>query len=79
MALDRQVGQDGDATRAIDRQTELNDDDGTLTGLSNSLSDGHLKQTISINEDPFFSAPIEAAECGSALGSNADAATACQG
>ena len=38
----------------IDRQTELNDDDGSLTGLIN---------TISVNEDPFFSAPIEALEC----------------
>ena len=62
---------------AIDRQTELNDDDGTLTGLTNSLKDGHLKQTISINEDPFFSAPVETAECASALGANADSANAC--
>ena len=38
----------------IDRQTELNDDDGSLTGYSNS---------ISINEDPFFNAPVEAVEC----------------
>ncbi|MEJ0019962.1 MAG: hypothetical protein WDN25_26110 [Acetobacteraceae bacterium] len=38
----------------IDRQTELNDDDGSLTGFVN---------TISVNEDPFFSANIQAAEC----------------
>ena len=38
----------------IDRQTELNDDDGSLTGLIN---------TISINEDVFFGAPVETAEC----------------
>jgi hypothetical protein len=43
----------------IDRQTELNDDDGTLTGLVN---------TISVNEDPFFSAPIQTAECRSNVG-----------
>jgi cell migration-inducing and hyaluronan-binding protein len=61
---------------AIDRQTELNDDDGTLTGLSNSAN-GHLKQTISINEDSFFSAPIDAPECASAVGANADADKAC--
>jgi hypothetical protein len=68
---------------SIDRQTVLNDTDGTLTGLSNSLADSkdplmqRLKQTISINEDPFFSAPREAAECGSAVGGNADAKNAC--
>jgi hypothetical protein len=62
---------------SIERQTELNDDDGTLTGLSNSLPDGPLKQTISINEDPFFSAPRETAECGSAIGDNAQPKTAC--
>jgi len=40
---------------AIDRQTILNDD-GSLTGLRN---------TASVNEDPFFNAPIEAVECAS--------------
>ena len=44
---------------AIDRQTVLNDDDGSLTGLSN---------TISINEDAFFRAPVETAECKGNLG-----------
>jgi hypothetical protein len=44
---------------AIDRQTVLNDDDGSLTGL---------KSTLSINEDAFFSAPVETAECLSNLG-----------
>ena len=66
---------------SIDRQTKLNDDDGTLTGLSNSAS-GALKQTISINEDSFFSAPVETAECGSAkddpaFSGNADPKNAC--
>jgi hypothetical protein len=40
----------------IDRQTELNDDDGSLTGYAN---------TISVNEDPLFTAPVEAFECAS--------------
>jgi len=39
---------------AIDRQTILNDDDGSLTGV---------EKTISVNEDPFFTAPIEQFEC----------------
>jgi hypothetical protein len=38
----------------IDRQTELNDDDGSLTGLVN---------TISVNQDPFFNAPTQDTEC----------------
>lgn len=38
----------------IDRQTELNDDDGSLTGLVN---------TISVNEDSFFDSPVETIEC----------------
>lgn len=40
----------------IDRQTELNDDDGSLTGLID---------TISVNQDPFFKAPVETPECAS--------------
>ncbi len=40
----------------IDRQTVLNDDDGSLTGY---------QRTISVNEDPFFNAPVEAIECAS--------------
>ena len=70
---------------SIDRQTELNDDDGSLTGLSNSVDVNvnpsllkDLKQTISINEDLFFGAPVEAAECGSSLGANSDAENACK-
>jgi hypothetical protein len=45
----------------IDRQTELNDDDGTLTGLVG---------TISVNEDQFFSAPTEDIECRSDIAAN---------
>lgn len=40
----------------IDRQTELDDDDGSLTGLV---------KTISVNEDTFFDAPVETIECDS--------------
>jgi hypothetical protein len=40
----------------IDRQTELNDDDGSLTGLV---------KTISVNQDPFFNAPYSTLEFGS--------------
>ena len=45
----------------IDRQTELNDDDGSLTGLI---------QTISVNEDQFFNAPTEDIECKSDIAAN---------
>lgn len=38
----------------IDRQTVLNDDDGSLTGLVG---------TISVNLDEFFAAPVEDVEC----------------
>jgi len=43
-----------DGFSAIDRQTELTDDDGSLTGYA---------KTISVNEDPFFTSPIEGIEC----------------
>jgi hypothetical protein len=39
---------------AIDRQTELTDDDGSLTGYA---------KTVSVNEDPFFAAPIDGIQC----------------
>lgn len=64
---------------SIDRQTELNDDDGSLTGLSNTIGNDRpeIRQTISINDDAFFSAPVETAECASSVGANTDAASAC--
>ncbi len=66
----------------IDRQTELNDDDGTLTGLSNDVQKtleppNVLKQTISVNEDDFFTAPVEAPECASNIGKNVEPGNAC--
>ncbi|MGH7113296.1 MAG: hypothetical protein ACREE9_02245, partial [Stellaceae bacterium] len=67
----------------IDRQTELNDDDGTLTGLSNNIQAtltprNPLKQTISVNEDDFFTAPVETPECASNIGENNNPANACK-
>jgi hypothetical protein len=52
----------------IDRETVLNDDDGTLTGLT---SKGVLPETISVNKEAFFDAPIETPECASDLPLNA--------
>ena len=46
----------------IDRQTVLNDDDGTLTGLVGSQA-GAQRPSISINEDDYFNAPVTTAEC----------------
>jgi hypothetical protein len=63
---------------ANDRQTTLTDEDGTLTGLTNSSPVGPLNLTFSINEDPFFKAPVETAECGSAIGDNASPGSACK-
>ena len=44
---------------SVDRQTVVNDDDGSLTGLVSS----EFTESISVNLDPFFNAPIEAIEC----------------
>jgi G8 domain len=51
----------------IDRQTVLNDDDGTLTGLLGARG-GTEYPTISINEDDFFNAPLTTPECLSDVG-----------
>ncbi|WP_245269988.1 G8 domain-containing protein [Nitrobacter hamburgensis] len=53
-----------DGWSGIDRQTELTDDDGTLTGLISSKPGG---ETVSINEDQFFTAKLETSECRSNL------------
>ncbi len=50
----------------IDRQTELNDDDGSLTGLINDVKP--TTGTISVNEDAYFNAPVATAECRSDAG-----------
>jgi hypothetical protein len=47
----------------IDRQTELNDDDGTLTGLVGPTAQTGLVGSVSVNQDPFFNAPLQTPEC----------------
>jgi hypothetical protein len=49
----------------IDRQTVLNDDDGSLTGLLAQTTTSGLRETLSVNEDSFFNAPRVAPECSS--------------
>ena len=66
----------------IDRQTELNDDDGTLTGLTNKYTPPSVQPppplpgigTISVNPADYFNAPIETAEYLSNLGVTPDKA-----
>jgi hypothetical protein len=59
----------------VDRQTELNDDDGTLTGLvgptatptptpgAPAFTSTGLIGSISVNQDKFFQAPVQTPEC----------------
>jgi hypothetical protein len=56
----------------IDRQTELNDDDGTLTGLVGPTATPTPKPgapspgligSVSVNQDKFFQAPVQTPEC----------------
>jgi hypothetical protein len=47
----------------IDRQTELNDDDATLTGLIGPKATTGLTGSISVNQDVFFHAPVQTPEC----------------
>src|ERR1035438_97742 len=51
----------------IDRQTELSDDDGSLTGLLGpiNLKSKTYDPAISINKDRFFNVPVETAQCAS--------------
>ncbi len=51
----------------VDRQTELNDNDGSLAGLAGakSLPYSDFEGTISVNKDKFFLAPTMTMECGS--------------
>ena len=50
----------------IDRQTELTDDDGTLTGLTNNSSP--VTGTVSVNPATFFTAPVQTSQCLSDIG-----------
>ncbi|HLI64277.1 MAG TPA: hypothetical protein VKV05_12830 [Terriglobales bacterium] len=49
----------------VDRQTVLNDDDGSLTGLLADLGAGNYEESLSVNEDSFFNAPKVTTECAS--------------
>jgi hypothetical protein len=57
----------GSAFTDIDRQTELTDNDGTLTGLTsnNTTATPQSGAAISVNKDPFFNAPVSTDECAS--------------
>jgi hypothetical protein len=46
----------------VDRQTELSDDDGAITGLV-SGSAPPFEPSISVTKDPFFNAPLVTDEC----------------
>lgn len=61
----------------IDRQTELTDDDGSLTGLVSKLGAVTGMETISVNKDNYFNAPIETDQCRSNTG--VTPASACAG
>ncbi len=55
-----------DGFNHIDRETVLNDADGSLTGLlaeDSTDPDNKIKPTIAINEDPFFTEPQITPEC----------------
>ncbi len=58
----------------IDRQTILNDTDGSLGGL---VSTAASPATTMVNNDTFFSAPVETAECKSNIGVNPTTAGTC--
>ncbi|MBV8629280.1 MAG: hypothetical protein JOZ83_00035 [Silvibacterium sp.] len=63
----------------IDRQTELSDDDGALTGLvSQTQNQSSQDPSISVNKDAFFNAPLFTPECSSSSpgGTYQDNATA---
>jgi hypothetical protein len=56
----------------IDRETVLNDDDGSLTGLTSQVNNPPTPktETISVNKEPFFNAPVCTSECSSDLALN---------
>jgi hypothetical protein len=65
----------------IDRETVLNDDDGTLTGLTSPVGPPTptptatatpvaANETISVNKETFFDAPTETTECASDVAAN---------
>ncbi len=68
----------------IDRQTVLNDDDGSLTGLLANLGSGNTRETISVNRpyqqaNGFFNDPKVTVQCASDLHGQGMPATAVPG
>ena len=61
----------------IDRQTELSDDDGSLTGLLGPKVGGSYDPAISVNKDAFFNAPVQTAECASDIPALMPQGTSC--
>jgi hypothetical protein len=63
----------------IDRETVLNDDDGTLTGLTSPINapSKPKSETISVNKETFFDAPTETPECASDVAANPDSNPRC--
>jgi hypothetical protein len=61
----------------IDRETVLNDDDGSLTGLTSSVNipvptpvPTPVSETLSVNKESFFNAPVCTYECASDVATN---------
>ncbi|MFL6304310.1 MAG: hypothetical protein ACJ72H_12295 [Candidatus Sulfotelmatobacter sp.] len=50
----------------VDRQTELSDDDGAITGLVSGMPPGN-EPSISVTKDAFFNAPLITNECASSI------------
>jgi hypothetical protein len=62
-----QPGMFSDSFTDIDRETELTDEDGSLTGLTSNikLNNPTAEPTISVTKDPYFNAPLLTDECAS--------------
>jgi hypothetical protein len=62
-----QPGMFSDSFTDIDRETELTDEDGSLTGLTSNitLNNPPAAPTISVTKDPYFNAPLLTDECAS--------------
>jgi len=62
-----QPGMFSDSFTDIDRQTELTDNDGSLTGLTanDTQEDPSAGPTISVTKDKFYNAPLVTDECAS--------------
>ncbi len=59
----------------IDRETVLNDDDGSLTGVAGPVPSATPtpavpSETISVNQEKFFDAPIQTTECATDVAAN---------